>query len=278
MDDLVLIDNPRARVRRLTLNRPAKRNAMSNALRSRLLEELRAADLDDDVSVIVIRGAGKCWSAGYDLAQDHSEPLSRHSNRRQGHWPRHIVDGWIDVWDFDTPVIGQVHGYCLAGGTELAMACDLVYVADDAIIGYPPVRDISPPDMCWQPWIYGLRKAMEAVLTGDSVSGKEAAEMGFANRSFPVDELDDAVLAVAERISSVPPEVLALNKRAVHRAMDVMGIRTSLRVTTDSQTIGGMLPSSSARKEAYRAGVTSALTARDGSFGDYRVSGGETPP
>lgn len=278
MNDLVLIDNPRARIRRLTLNRPAKRNAMSNVLRSRLLEELRAADLDDDVSVIVIRGAGKCWSAGYDLAQDHSEPLSRHSNRRHGHWPRHIVDGWIDVWDFDTPVIGQVHGYCLAGGTELAMACDLVYVADDAVIGYPPVRDISPPDMCWQPWIYGLRRAMEAVLTGDSVSGKEAAEMGFANRSFPIDALEEAVLAVAERISSVPPEVLALNKRAVHRAMDVMGIRTSLRVTTDSQTIGGMLPSSSSRKEAYRSGVTAALTDRDASFGDYRVSGGSEPP
>ncbi|MEU1548380.1 enoyl-CoA hydratase-related protein [Nocardia sp. NPDC005745] len=271
MDDLVLTDDPRPRVRRITLNRPAKRNAMSNALRSRLLEALREGDLDDDVSVIVIRGAGKCWSAGYDLAQDHSEPLSRHSNRRTGHWPRHIVDGWIDVWDYDTPVIGQVHGYCLAGGTELAMACDLVYVADDAIIGYPPVRDISPPDMCWQPWIYGLRRGMEAVLTGDSVSGKEAVELGFANRSFPVDELEEAVLTLAERISKVPPEVLALNKRAVHRAMDIMGIRTSLRATTDSQTIGGMLPSALARKEALRADVTSALTQRDSGFGDYRV-------
>lgn len=271
MENLVLVDDPRPRVRRITLNRPEKRNAMSSALRSSLLDELRAADLDDDISVIVIRGAGKCWSAGYDLAQDHSEPLSRHSNRRAGHWPRHIVDGWIDVWDYDTPVIGQVHGFCLAGGTELAMACDLVYVADDAIIGYPPVRDVSPPDMCWQPWIYGLRRGMEAVLTGDSVSGEEAVQLGFANRSFPIEDLEEQVLSVAERIAKVPPEVLAVNKRAVHRAMDVMGIRTSLRVTTDSQTIGGMLPSSMARKEAFRAGVTSALTQRDSSFGDYRT-------
>lgn len=85
---------------------------------------------------------------------------------------------------------------------------------------------------------------------------------------------------MAERIAKVPPEVLALNKRAVHRAMDVMGIRTSLRVTTDSQTAGGMLPSALARKEAFRAGVTAALTERDSGFGDYRVgercNGGET--
>ena len=82
-----------------------------------------------------------------------------------------MVNNWFEMWDMATPIIGQVHGYCLAGGSELATACDLVYVADDAQIGYPPVRLMSPPDMQWQTWMMGLRRGMEALLTGDSMSG-----------------------------------------------------------------------------------------------------------
>ena len=106
-----------------------------------------------------------------------------------------------------------MHGWCLAGGTELAAACDLVYVADDAQIGYPPVRLMSPPDMQWQTWLMGLRRGMEALLTGDAMSGTEAVAAGMANRAHPADELDDAVLAVAERVAKIPVELLALNKR-----------------------------------------------------------------
>jgi len=101
-----------------------------------------------------------------------------------------------------TPIIGQVHGYCLAGGSELAAACDLLYVADDAVIGYPPVRTMSSPDLLWQPWYMGLRRAMEAVLTGDSMTGTEAVDAGFANRSFPADRLEDEVLEYFRRKAS----------------------------------------------------------------------------
>ena len=86
-----------------------------------------------------------------------------------------MVAGWFAIWDLAKPVIAQVHGYCLAGGTELATACDLVYVAEDAQIGYPPVRSMSPPDMQYHPWLMGLRGAMEAMLTGDSIPGSAAA-------------------------------------------------------------------------------------------------------
>ena len=102
------------------------------------------------------------------------------------------------MMDMATPLIAQVHGYCLAGGTELATACDLVYVAEDAQIGYPPVRLMSSPDMAWHPWLLGWRRAMEAMLTGDSMSGTEAVAAGFANRAFPAAELDEAVLAIAD--------------------------------------------------------------------------------
>jgi len=133
-------------IRRLALNRPDKRNALSNALRGELFDALRAADADPKIGAIIIKGNGKCFSAGYDLAQSPNEPLPRTVSSGEGIWPRHLVDGWFEMWDMATPIIAQVHGYCLAGGTELATACDLVYVADDAQIGYPPVRAMSTPD------------------------------------------------------------------------------------------------------------------------------------
>ena len=128
-EPLVVVDDPRPTVRRLTLNRPKKRNALSNALRGELFAALRDADADRGVHVVVIRGAGSCFSAGYDLAQDPAEPLPWPISRADGAWARHVVQGWFEMWDMATPLIAQVHGFCLAGGTELASACDLVYVA-----------------------------------------------------------------------------------------------------------------------------------------------------
>jgi enoyl-CoA hydratase len=269
-DDLVLVDDPVPMVRRLTLNRPNKRNALSNALRTELFTALRAADADPDVRVIVVRGAGPCFSAGYDLAQDPTEPLPWGITRADGGWARHVLQGWFEMMDLATPVIAQVHGFCLAGGTELASACDLVYVAHDAQIGYPPVRSMSPPDMGWHVWLLGLRRAMEAMLTGDSMSGDDAVAAGFANRAFAADELDTAVLAIAERVAKVPPDLQALNKRVVHRAMEAMGMRDGMRATADINALGFHQRSSREYFAQFSKGVTTALSERDAKFGDYR--------
>jgi enoyl-CoA hydratase/carnithine racemase len=270
---VVLVDEPMEKVRRLTLNRPEKRNALSNGLRRMLFDELRAADADAEVSVIVIRGAGGCFSAGYDLAQDPSEPPARPAAPLDGWWARHVVDGWLEMWDMATPIVGQVHGYCLAGATELAAACDLLYVAEDAQIGYPPVRLMSPPDMTWQPWLMGMRKAMEYVLTGDSMSGLEAVEQGVANAAFPEDALEAGVLAACERIVKVPIELLALNKRVVRRAMEQMGMRNGVRATADIQPLGfHQAPSKAYLRSFTDKGVKEALSERDRAFGDYRES------
>ena len=170
-----------------------------------------------------------------------------------------------------TPIIGQVHGYCLAGGSELATACDLVYVAHDAKIGYPPVRLMSPPDMQWQTWMMGLRQGMEALLTGDSISGEDAVRNGFANRSYEEAELEAEVLAIAERIAKVPSDLLALNKRAAHRAMEAMGIREGIRATAEIQAMGFHQKSSREYMRSFsEKGVTQALSERDAAFGDYR--------
>ena len=268
--DVLLIDDPLPKVRRLTLNRPDKRNALNNELRGALFDALRDADRNRNVSVIIIRGAGSCFSAGYDLGSPNSNP-ERAIAKTDGWWARHVVNNWFEMWDMATPIIGQVHGWCLAGGSELATACDLVYVAEDAQIGYPPVRLMSPPDMQWQTWMLGMRRGMEALLTGDSMSGIEAAESGFANRAFPIDTLDDDVLAMAERVAKLPLDLLAINKRAAHRAMEASGIRAGMRATADLQALAFHQEPSLTYRESFRTkGVKEALSERDADFGDYR--------
>ncbi len=269
-EPVVLVDDPVPSVRRLTLNRPTKRNALSHRLRSELFGALRAADRDPEVRVVVIRGAGPCFSAGYDLAQDPSERPPWTISPADGGWARHVLQGWFEMMDLSIPLVAQVHGYYLAGGTELATACDLVYVADDAQIGYPPVRSMSSPDMGWHVWLMGMRRAMEAMLTGDSMTGVEAVDAGFANRSFPIDDLDAEVLAIAQRVAKVPADLQALNKRVVHRAMEAMGMRNGMRATADINAIGFHQPSSIEYHRQFSKGVTEALSVRDGDFGDYR--------
>ena len=269
-DPILLIDDPAPEVRRLTLNRPAKRNALSNALRGQIFTALEAGDRDPAVRVMILRGAGTCFSSGYDLAGRGELPF--HTAGGQGQWARHVVEGCFRIWDLAKPVIAQVHGWCLAGGSELAFACDLVYAAEDAQIGYPAVRTMSPPDNQYHAWVFGMRAAMEMMLTGDAISGVEAARMGYANRAFPAERLEAETLAMAERIAKVDPELAQLNKRLVHRQMEAMGMRAGLRAGTDLHALGWHTPASRAYMAKMREGVKAALDARDATFGDYRTA------
>lgn len=230
---LLLVDTPAEHVRRITLNRPEKRNAISTPLRTALLEQLRAHDHDPDVRVTIIRGAGPCFSAGYDLASPLMDDPPFYSAPGDGQWARQANDTWFSVWDLAKPVIAQIHGYAIAGATELASACDLVYVADDATISYPIVRVASPPDWQYHTVLLGLRHAMEVMLTGDAIDGVEAARIGFANRSYPADRLEGEVLAVAQRVAGIPSDLAQINKRSVHRAFDVWGARAAIRAGSE---------------------------------------------
>ena len=233
----IIVDKPHEKVSRITLNRPDKRNSLSTNLRTELFDTLESNDKNPDISVTIIRGSGKAFSAGYDLTKDLDELDPYYTAGGLGHWPRHVVEGCFKIWDLAKPVIAQVHGYCLAGGTELAQSCDLIYVADDAAIGYPVVRNISPPDNQFYPWIVGMRKSMELMLTGNSMSGKEAVDCGFANASFPKIKLEEEVLKVAINVAGVPHDVQQFNKRAVHRQMEIMGIRSGIRAGTEMQQL-----------------------------------------
>ena len=162
-------------------------------MRAELFAALEAADVDDAVHVTIVRGAGPCFSSGYDLKPGALDERPYYTAGGDGSWSRHVTEGWVRIWDLAKPVIAQVHGYAMAGGTELAAACDLVYVADDATFSYPVVRVISPPDFQYHPWLVGMRNAMELVLTGDPITGDDAVRMGLANRAFPAAELDARV-------------------------------------------------------------------------------------
>ena len=266
----------------LTMNKPETLNALNIEFSREIDEALTRVEQDDDVKVVVIKGAGKAFSAGYDLGRVYfvygggtGKPEDK--SRRPSQRSRLAYDRWRSeslrrIFLLNKITIAQVHGYCLAGGTELATACDLVYVADDAKIGYPVVRSISPPDNQFYPWIVGLRRAMELMLTGDHMSGLEAVESGFANRAFPEAELEENVLKIAERVAKTPSDLQQINKRAVHRQMDAMGIRAGIRAGTEMQQLATYTATTQAHLAELREGLTAALSKRDSEFGDYRTS------
>jgi enoyl-CoA hydratase len=239
--EFIAVDDPTLAVRRITLNRPEKRNAINNGMRAELFAALEASDTDDGVHVTIVRGSGPCFSAGYDLKAT-AEEKPYYTAAGDGNWSRHVTEGWFRIWDLAKPVIAQVHGYAMAGGTELVAACDLVYVAHDATFSYPVVRVISPPDFQYHPWLVGMRNAMELVLMGDPITGDEAVSIGLANRAYPAADLDERVLERASRLAGVPAELLQINKRSVHRAMEIMGIRTGLRSGSELQALASQLP------------------------------------
>ena len=191
------------------------------------------------MSVTIIRGAGPSFSAGYDLGggnEGHEMPY--YTPGGEGQWPRHVTEGWMSIWDLAKPVIAQVHGYCLAGGSELATGCDLVYMAEDAQMGYPAVR-FGVPDMHFHPWFLGMRKAMEMMLTGDSISGIEAVERRLGQpRVSRRRARERGARRSRSAIATVPLELLQLNKRVVHRQMDAMGLRAGIRAGTELCALG----------------------------------------
>jgi len=269
---VILVDDPAPQVRRITMNRPEKRNALNHALRGEVLHALQEGDADPEVRVQIVRGAGKCFSAGYELGGgNEGQELPFYTPGGDGHWPRHVTTGWMGIWDLAKPVIAQVHSYCLAGGSELATGCDLVYVAEDAQIGYPAVR-FGVPDMHFHAWLVGMRMAMEMMVTGDSISGVEAARLGFATRAYPAAELEERVVEMAKRIATLPPDLVQLNKRAVHRQMEIMGFRTALRAGTEICALGTHQKSFHEFIGKMRQGLTQALQDRDAPFGDYRTA------
>ena len=142
---------------------------------------------------------------------------------------RSCVRDWLTIWDLLKPVVCMVHGACLAGGTELMSMCDIAFVADDSLIGYPPMRAQTTPDTLYFPWKLSMAHAKYLQLTGNSVTGKRAAEMGWVAKSFPAADLEKEVLRELTAMSSIAPDLLAANKQSLNQAYEIMGFRTALQ-------------------------------------------------
>jgi enoyl-CoA hydratase len=219
-------------VRRLTMNRPDALNALNGALVAGLSDAIRAAGEDEAVSVVILRGAGRAFCAGYDLNEDAEG--GEHDAR---HWHEELAAStarMLEFTDCPKPTIAQVHSYCLAGGTDLMLACDLTVASDDAYFGYVDIRFGSGVVSMFLPWVVGVRKAKELLFTGeDRISAEEALRIGMVNRVAPRDELDDATLALANEIAKNEAFVIQTTKRAVNRAWDVAGFRAALAANTE---------------------------------------------
>src|SRR5229473_3359012 len=209
---------------RLTLNRPEKLNALSQQLLAEFELALSEFESDNEASVLVIRGAGRAFSAGYDL-QGTQQPGSGFSVSTDRVNLQRTVARWQRLWAVGKPTIAQVHGYCLAGATELAGHCDLVFASEDAQFGHPAGRSLGIlPTLSLWPYLIGIRKAKEYFFTGDSMTAKEALENGLINRVYPREKLEEEVLAYARRVAIVPLDLLTLHKGATNRFVEIMGI------------------------------------------------------
>jgi enoyl-CoA hydratase/carnithine racemase len=228
----VLLAEDLGPVRRLTLNRPQALNALNEELLGALDSALDAAASDDGVHVVVIRGAGRAFCSGYDLNEDASgEPMDARA------WLTVLKrdnDRMMRIFDLPKPVIASVHSYCLAGGTDLMLACDLAVAADDAFFGYVDVRFGSGVVSMFLPWVIGVRAAKELLFTGeDRVPAPEALRLGMVNRVVPRDRLDEATLELADQIAMNEPHVVAATKRAVNRVWGVAGFRDALEANVE---------------------------------------------
>ena len=217
---------------RLILNRPEKLNALNMQLREDFEDATNDFAKDPEIKVFIIKGAGRAFSAGYDMSgeeqpKDAPEPEAIEWLMRDTH-PDNIW--WRTLWDNPKISIGQVHGFCLAGGGHMMCHADILYCSADALFGYPPVRYASVGvDEFW-PTLVGLRKSMEHMVTGNMMNTQTALRVGFVNEVFPTkEELEAAVETLAKTITKVPMAGLFINKRAVHQWYENAGLNSSLR-------------------------------------------------
>ena len=269
------------RVGIVTLNRPEKLNALSQELLFELNEALHDYEADDSVRVVIVRGSGRAFSAGYDLqptgGTGSDAVVRRHRSvddkgRRLVMGIRtgmqQITDIHMYFWNMAKVTIAQLHGYCLAGGCELAMMADLVTAADDCQIGHPGLRGLgtSRTGVIW-PLVIGMRKAKELYYTGENVSGAEAQEIGMINYAWKKEELEDRTVAFADRLANMTADHLAILKVNMNRFYENMGIYSSVRSSTDLDAAGQMTGFSYEWQDKNREiGFKDSLAWRDGLF------------
>jgi enoyl-CoA hydratase len=227
------------RIATITLNRPERLNAIDDAMPGEIRGAVQAANDDERVHVIVLQGAGPAFCAGYDLkhyaegdpSRQYTQPMPWDPMRDYRFMKRNTED-FMSLWRSYKPTICKVHGYAAAGGSDIALACDLIVMADDAKIGYMPARVWGCPTTAM--WVYrvGAQRAKQMLFTGDLIDGRTAAQWGLALESVPATELDAAVAQLADRIAGVPKNQLMMHKLAINQAVDHMGLEQTQMFAT----------------------------------------------
>ncbi len=287
------------RIARITLNRPARGNGITMDMPRELAACVERANIDPSVHVIALSGNGSGFCGGYDLVESaqtmslgEDSPLRPKGSaldprvQMQNHVPNSAWDpmldyammsrnvkGFMSLFHSEKPVVCKVHGFCVAGGTDMALCSDLLVIADDAKIGYPPARVWgSPTTSVWFHRI-GLEKSKRLLFTGDCLSGKEAKEWGLAIESAPPDKLDERFEILLERIARMPVNQLVMMKLLLNQTVAAQGLHTTQILGTVFDGITRHTKEGYAfQQRAAEAGFKQAVKERDDPFGDFGLS------
>jgi enoyl-CoA hydratase len=272
-DDPILFETDEG-VATITLNRPKRLNTIVPDLIEALNAALDRAQVDAGVHAIRLRGAGRSFCAGYDI--DWGADLMKEVDA-EGPWDPIVdyqvmsryVDTYMRLWRSPKPVIAQVHGFCVGGGTDFALCSDLIVCSDDCRIGYPPARVWGSPTTAM--WIYrlGLERAKRVLLTGDAIDGRRAVEWGLASESVPEEEVDGTALALAKRVAMLPSNQLHMMKLLVNQAYEQMGLGVTQLIGTLLDGSARHTPEGTDFTRRAIEDLGGAISERDAPFGDY---------
>ena len=259
----------------LTLNRPERLNTITPELARDVVAALAEANADAGIHAIRLRGAGRVFCAGYDIdwgarmmeEAESGRPWDPMEDLRN--MSRFVFDTFMALWRSPKPVIAQVHGFCVGGGTDFALCSDLIVCAEDVRIGYPPARVWGSPTTSMWTYRLGLERSKRLLLTGDPLDGRRAVEWGLASAAVPYDELDATAMELARRVARLPVNQLQMMKLLVNTTIEQMGLHTTQLIGTMLDGAARHTPEGVAFTRRAMEDVRAAVTERDGPFGDY---------
>lgn len=230
--DTIKFGRHEGRIAVITLNRPERLNAISRRMIAEVTTALDEVEADPELRVVVVHGAGRAFCSGFDLKDDAAAQPSGIATWRR--LLKQDFDFLTRFWDLAKPTIAAVHGYCLAGGCELAMSCDITIAAEDAVFGEPELRFGSVVTAMMMPWLIGPKRTKELLLTGeDRIPADWAEKIGLVNRIVPTGRYLDEALAVAAKIARMDPDAVTMTKQSINRTFETMGLREALRANLD---------------------------------------------
>jgi enoyl-CoA hydratase len=263
--------NPR--IARLLLDRPERLNAIGEDTPRELRAAVEWANADDEIHVIVVEGAGKGFCGGYDLTHFGEGRIDHPCQQEQHPWDPMVdyaymkrnTEDFMALWRSPKPTIAKVHGYAVAGGSDIALCCDLMVMAEDARIGYMPTRVWGCPTTAMWTFRLGPTRAKQLMFTGDTIDGKTAAEWGLANAAVPAERLEAATMELAARIAGVPRSHLAMHKLVVNQVLLTMGLEQTQMMATLFDGVTRHNPEGVwFRRYAQAEGFRAAVQWRDG--------------